>query len=124
MRLDRKTVDRLYRILSNEKCRDIIKLIDEDGAKRFSEIAIHMGYTDPKTRREHTNLVSHYLSSLKKSFILRHDRLTNTYYLTRMGVRILKLIKKFEEFYFEYDMNDVKQDGFVENVAIVRMRTE
>jgi len=124
MKVEHEKIHELYRILSNEKCRSILKFIESDGAKSFTEIMSHLGYEGVKERRTHTNLTSYYLKRLKNTYILRHDRLTSTYYLTRIGIRVLDMIEQFENFYTQYDMNDVNQDGFVQQVAVVRMREQ
>lgn len=115
MKIDQKKVNGMFRIVANPKIRKILHKMRNNTAYTYTDVRQIL----EENQCIQGSVTAFYLKKCKDLAILRYDERTSSYYLTRVGNRILALVDRFEEFCTEYDMSDVEQDGKVRKFIVV-----
>lgn len=95
----------IFHMMGNSTARTIIKLLDVENALSYKEIKNSLTMTD--------GLPAYYLRKMERLGLVRHDAEVHRWYLSRVSIKLVKVIRTFEKYCTEYDMNDVDSDGKV-----------
>ena len=104
MNLDEKKLSRIVKCLSNKTQRKIMHLLEGDKALRFSELKLLIT-KNPSS----SGIFAYNVKVMKDLGIISRDN--NGYFLTRVGVQLLKLLESFEKICSSYDISDCDKDG-------------
>jgi len=114
MRINEQQLDRIYRTIYLKKTRNVLKVLSESEPITFSQFKGLIGnITDSN------NITAYFVKKLVKSNLIKKDKKTGYYLLTRFGVQVHDLMKSFESICTEYDMTDCDGDGKI-NMVIKR----
>lgn len=104
-----RQLDIIWKISGSPISQQIMKKMGTQKSYRYSEIK---KFTVSSNNDKMAGGLTHYYTTkMLKANILKKDKSTGEYYLSRIGVRMLEVIKTFEEIIAEYDLSDVKADG-------------
>ena len=103
--INKVNIREIFHMMGNHKAREILKILDVENALTYKEVKESIQLID--------GLPAYYLRKMEKLGLVRHDREMHRWFLTRAAVKIVRVIKTFEKFCTEYDMNDVDADGKV-----------
>lgn len=119
MEINNKKLKKTLAVFGHPSTREILFSLNTRNAMTYSEIKKTLGFKATKS-----GLTAYYVNKMKNLQILAYDRATATYYLTKKGVHLLRVVNKFEEFCTEYTMaDDVGEDGKVIKKVWVHRRS-
>lgn len=79
-------------------------MLDENKALRFSELRRII-----TKNKSTTGIFAYNIKVLKDLGVIKRD--SNGYFLTRVGVQLLRLLEEFELVCMSYDISDLDSDG-------------
>lgn len=118
MNLDERKCKKMFRLVGSPLARDLLKFISRDEAKTYTQMIKRFGIN----RGRSNSGTAYYLKLFLELKLVCRDKNTRTYYLSRLGVRILDLVDEFEGFCIEYDIADADQNGKVKMICVVEGR--
>jgi predicted transcriptional regulator len=117
MQLKQENIDKLLQMLSNPKARLVLKIITDGRAYKYSTMKNEYNKIHNQAK---SNVFSHYIRKLVINGLVKKDKKTQSYFLTRVGVQALHMIENFEKLCMEYDISDLDADGKVMTVVVNR----
>lgn len=117
MHIDEKKINRIYEVIGSKNQRFLLKVIGEKRAVIYSEMKKEFltGLNLPNLR--HNSIFAYYIRKLRMLDMVIQNKETRTWHLTRIGVRVLRLIRNFEKICTAYDISDLASDGKVETIV-------
>ncbi len=109
MFVDDNTLSSIWKIVGNRVTMLIIKKMDGGNSYTYMEIKNFVDEAVNDLRANSTT--AYYVRLMKGANIIKLDKPASRYFLTRIGVQILQVIKQFEDIAKSYDIADCERDG-------------
>ena len=110
--VDNIVLAKVYRVLNNKDMRVILTNIGLKGAMSYSEIMNDA--RNPSNIYDGSSKTGYYVKHLKNANMLRLDKASRKYILSRIGVQAIDVMINFEKICKTYDLSDCDEDGRIE----------
>lgn len=105
--IDKEQVKLILKILGSENSRQLLLLLNKDPLK----------YVDAKKKlNQKSNTTAFHIRKLKNAKIIKVDK--GYYFLTRIGIETVKLLKAFETVCVSFDLSDANKDGIIQSIVV------
>ena len=105
--IDREQVERILAVIGSKKSRELLYLLNKNPLK----------YVDVRNQMsQKSNSTAFYIKKLKNAKIIRVDK--HYYFLTRIGIETIKLLKAFETVCVSFDLSDANADGIIKSIVV------
>ncbi len=105
--VDRNQVERVLKIISSKDSRTLLSMLNKYPLKH-TEIS--------KNLEKSSNISSYHIRRLKNSKMIKVDK--GYYFLTRVGIETVKLLKAFETVCLTFDLSDASADGIIKSIVV------
>ena len=112
MKLNESQLHQIVTIISKKPFRELLYSFNINEGYSFTELRQFVEKFYAGKKRSAT--FNYYLHKCKDNILVRKDKRTGLYYLSRLGVETVCLMKNFEKVCMEYDLNDVDADGMLQ----------
>ena len=105
--VDRNQVERVLKIIGSIHSRELLFLLNKKPLK-YVEVRDLMN--------KQGNVISYHIRRLRNAKIIKVDK--GYYFLTRVGVETIKLLKGFETVCVSFDLSDADADGIIKSIVV------
>ena len=109
--INKKQLGLVYTVISSKTQLNFLRNFNHKNSFTFLEISTKMALNSSHT--------SYFLRRLEKAKLIKKDE--KRWFLTRIGLDTIKILKRFEKVCTEYDLSDCDADGKI-NFVIQRNR--
>jgi len=100
--IDKNQISKIYSVINAKERLKCLLIFKKDTSLTHKEVFTLLGISSSS----HT---TYFLRKLVEAKLLKHEK--SRYFLTRIGLDTLKLIKNFEKVCMTYDLSDCDADG-------------
>jgi len=105
--IDQKRLDKIYKVIHSTNQRGMLLNFKKEKTYTYTELKNYFG-------NRSSSFFSYYLRILTNTHLIKKDQ--SRYFLTRAGIQVVNLIKKFEKTCMEYDIDDCAEDGTIDYI--------
>ena len=105
--IDKDQVEQVLTVIGSESSRKLLSMLNKNPLKH-TEIRKGMEQT--------SNISSYYIKRLRNAKMVKIDK--GYYFLTRIGIETVKLLKAFETVCMTFDLSDADADGVIKSIVV------
>ncbi len=113
--INKKELHGIYSLIHSRDKRKTLLLFNNDKHYTFSELQEIITNTTQRNKLTAKGILNHYLRTLVQCKVIKKDK--RQYFLTRIGLQTVKLIKNFEKVCISYDLSDCNADGIITSIV-------
>ncbi len=105
--IDKEQVERILSVIGSKKSRELLYLLNKNPLK----------YVDVRdSMNQKGNTTAFHIRKLKNAKIIKVEK--HFYFLTRIGIETVKLLKAFETVCVSFDLSDANADGVIKSIVV------
>ena len=101
LNIDEKQLSKIWKVIASHNMRSTFRMISKKEPLSHREIVLNIGLTKTSS--------AYYIKKLTTLGLIKRDE--RMYYLTRIGLQVIKVMNNFEKICMKYDLSDVNAEG-------------